>query len=208
MAVMEFCASPQAMADRVLREIERRKENPGPFLIALDGRCASGKTTLAARLRAACGCGVVHLDDFFLRPEQRTRQRYETPGENVDHERFLAEVLLPLRRGEAAEYRPFDCSAQRLGGPVRVEQFSVIVAEGSYSCHSALWPCYDLRIFLTVPPEEQLRRIAARNGAQAAGVFRTRWIPLEERYFAAYRIAQRCDLCFDTGRKEYNIGSG
>lgn len=186
------------MAARILREIELRRAGARPFLIALDGRCTSGKTTLAARLQAACGCGVVHLDDFFLRPEQRTRERYDTPGENVDHERFLTEVLLPLRRGEAAWYRPYDCANRRLADPIRVEPSPVLVAEGSYSCHSALWPYYDLRIFLTVPPEEQLRRVAARNGPQAAEVFRTRWIPLEEQYFAAYQIAERCDLCFET----------
>ncbi|MGN1003224.1 MAG: uridine kinase, partial [Oscillospiraceae bacterium] len=126
-------------AARILREIAQRKAPDRPFLVALDGRCASGKTTLAARLQAACGCGVVHLDDFFLRPEQRTKERYATPGENIDHERFLAEVLLPLRRGEAAVYRPYDCARQALGDPVRVEPSPVVVAEGSYACHSALW---------------------------------------------------------------------
>ena len=183
---------------RILREIKQRSVENHPFLVALDGRCASGKTTLAARLQAACGCGVVHLDDFFLRPEQRTKERYETPGENIDHERFLAKVLLPLRRGETAVYRPYDCARQRLGDPVRVEPSPVVVAEGSYACHSALWPHYDLRIFLTVPPEEQLRRITARNGPQGAEVFRAKWIPLEEQYFSAYQIADRCDLCLET----------
>ena len=198
MAIVEPCVSLQAMADRILREAERRAAEARPVLIALDGRCASGKTTLAARLQAACGCGVVHLDDFFLRPEQRTQERYAAPGGNVDHERFLSEVLLPLRRGEAARYRPYDCADRRLTDPIRVEPSPVLVAEGSYSCHPALWPHYDLRVFLTVPPEEQLRRVAARSGPQAAEVFRTRWIPLEERYFAAYQIADKCDLCFET----------
>ena len=169
-----------------------------PLLAALDGRCASGKTTLAEHLRRLCGCAVVHLDDFFLRPEQRTRARLETPGENVDHERFLSEVLLPLYRGEAAEYRPYDCASRRLGDPVRVEPAALVVVEGSYSCHPSLWPYYDWRVFLTLRPEEQLRRIEQRNGAQAAQVFRTRWIPLEERYFSAFQIAARCDRCFDT----------
>ncbi len=177
MASAEPRLSPQAMADRVLREAERRRTAPDrPFLIALDGRCAAGKTTLAARLQAVCGCGVVHLDDFFLRPEQRTRERSAEPGGNVDHERFLAEALLPLCRGEAARYRPYDCSSRRLSDPVRVEPASILVAEGSYSCHPALWPHYDLRVFLTVPPEEQLRRVAARGGAQAADVIRTRGV--------------------------------
>lgn len=185
-------------AAQILREAAWRKTPDRPFLVALDGRCASGKTTLAEHLRAACGCGVVHLDDFFLRPEQRTQERYATPGGNIDHERFLAQVLLPLRRGEPAAYRPYDCARQALGDPVRVEPSSVVVAEGSYACHPALWPHYDLRIFLTVPPEEQLRRITVRNGPQYAEVFHTKWIPLEEQYFSAYQIADKCDLCLET----------
>ena len=80
-----------------------------PFLFALDGRCASGKTTLASALREAVGCGVIHMDDFFLRPEQRTEERLSQPGGNVDRERFLQEVLLPLKRGESFSYRPYDC---------------------------------------------------------------------------------------------------
>lgn len=168
-----------------------------PLLVAIDGRCASGKTTLAADLQKACECAVVHMDDFFLRPEQRTKNRYETPGENVDHERFLEEVLQPLHQGKAAVYRPFDCSAQQLTDPIRVDLAPIIVVEGSYSCHPELWPYYDLRIFLTVAPDEQMRRIVARNGAEYAQVFRTTWIPLEETYFSAYRLASKCDLCLE-----------
>ena len=70
------------------------------LLIAVDGRCASGKTTLAATLEEETGCNVVHMDDFFLRPEQRTPQRLAEPGGNVDYERFRQEVILPLSRGD------------------------------------------------------------------------------------------------------------
>lgn len=169
-----------------------------PLLVSIDGRCASGKSTLAADLQKACGCAVVHMDDFFLRPEQRTKERYETPGENVDHERFLHEVLQPLHQGNAAVYRPFDCSAQQLTAPVRMEPTAVLVVEGSYSCHPELWPYYDLRIFLTTSPEAQMQRIENRNGLEYAEVFRTKWIPLEESYFSAYQLASKCNFCFET----------
>ena len=36
-------------------------------LVAIDGRCAAGKTTLAASLQAQLACNVFHMDDFFLR---------------------------------------------------------------------------------------------------------------------------------------------
>ena len=34
-------------------------------IIAIDGRCAAGKTTLAARLVKELGGDVIHMDDFF-----------------------------------------------------------------------------------------------------------------------------------------------
>ena len=82
-------------------------------LVAIDGRCAAGKTTLAASLQAQLECNVFHMDDFFLRPEQRTPERLRQPGGNVDYARFLTEVLRPLYDGQAVTYRPYDCHTQR-----------------------------------------------------------------------------------------------
>lgn len=165
------------------------------IIIAIDGRCAAGKTTLAAHLQRHCDCNVIHMDDFFLRPEQRTQDRFKTPGGNVDYERFLKEVLLPIHHGESFSYRPYDCHTQSLKIPVMVQQKSVHVVEGSYSCHPALWDYYDLHIFLSVDQAEQLRRIMQRNRGTAE-TFRQKWIPLEEQYFSAYRIEERCELRF------------
>lgn len=180
----------------MMREIKAQSRIGAPFLIAVDGRCASGKTTLAAYIKKQSGCQVVHMDDFFLRPEQRTEERLAQPGGNVDWERFREEVLLPLRRGEQALFRPYDCHSQKWGEPVVVMPDSVIVVEGSYCCHPQLWDFYDRHVFLSVDPTEQLRRIERRNGKAALTIFRDRWIPLEERYFEAFHIEERC-LCLD-----------
>ena len=166
-------------------------------VVAIDGRCGSGKTTLAAQLQAHYGCTVIPMDQFFLRPEQRTPARLTMPGENVDHERFLKEVLPPLGRGESFTYRPFDCSRMELGTPIPVTPGRLTVVEGSYSCHRSLWDHYNLRIFLTVDPAEQMRRITARNSAYAK-VFREKWIPLEEAYFSAFDLENRADLLLST----------
>ena len=64
--------------------------NRDRVILALDGPCASGKTTLAGEMGRKFGWSVVHMDDFFLRPEQRTPERYALPGGNVDHERFFS----------------------------------------------------------------------------------------------------------------------
>lgn len=170
-----------------------------PILVALDGQCGAGKTTLAGQLGQIPGWGVVHMDDFFLRPKQRTPQRLADPGGNVDWERVLAEVLLPLQAGRAARYRPYDCQRQELKAPVTVQPERVVLVEGAYSCHPRLWGYYDLRIFLSVGREEQMMRILSRSGPQRAMLFQRRWIPMEERYFEAFDIPARCQMWFWTG---------
>ncbi len=185
------------MVERILHEIDRLGQSRERVLIAIDGRCASGKSTLANRLQEELSCNLIHMDDFFLRPEQRTAQRYNEPGGNVDRERFLAEVLEPLQRGEAFSYRPFDCHAMALGAPIAVQPKAVTVIEGSYCCHPALWAAYDLHIFLTTTPEKQLERLAERSGANLP-MFREKWIPLEMQYFTVCKIAGQCELVFET----------
>lgn len=195
--MMEELSCLSEACSAVLKKIEKLSEARDEAIVAIDGRCASGKTTLAAQLAELCGCSVVHMDDFFLRPEQRTEERFAQPGGNVDRERFLEEVLFPLRQGKQVVYRPFDCGSQQLGEPLSLEKSSVTLVEGSYSCHPDLAPYYDLKVFLTVSPEEQMARIRIREGEAYARVFRDRWIPLEERYFTELDVEERCDLSFD-----------
>jgi len=179
------CDSEFTLLYRTIRDLQSSKSR---ILIAIDGRCASGKTTLAAALAERLGAGVLHMDDFFLRPEQRTPERYAEPGGNVDYERFLTEVLLPLSHGETFTYRPFDCHTMQLAEPITFTPTAVTIVEGTYSCHPELREYFDLRIFLTVSPEEQLKRLSTRPGADLQ-MFREKWIPLEERYFEAYSVA-------------------
>ena len=188
----------QNAIDKLIPLIKREALTKTPFLVAIEGRCASGKTTLAAELARRLDASLIHMDDFFLRPEQRTPARLAIPGENIDHERFLAEVLLPLRAGKPFAYRPFSCRSQTLTAPVTVKPGPIAIVEGSYSCHPALRKHYDLRLFLTVDPEEQMRRLYARDGDYAE-VFRDRWIPLEELYFSSCGVEDCCStsLCLN-----------
>ena len=66
--------------------------------------------------------------------------------------------------------------------------------EGSYSLHPELERCYDLSVFLEISPETQRRRVLERNGPEWGQRFFERWIPLENTYPEATRIAERCTL--------------
>lgn len=179
-----------ARIDSLLQTKER-------VIVAIDGNCGAGKTTLAAMVREVYGCEVVSADSFFLRPEQRTKERLAEAGGNLDRERLLEEVLLPMTRGEDFAYRPYDCRTGTLTEPVEVPPYRLYVVEGSYSHHEDLAWAYDLKVFLSVSKEEQMRRITRRNGAAAAERFEKEWIPMEEAYFTAQDIRQKSGLVFE-----------
>ncbi len=177
----------------LLNFLGQRLTHQSPLVIAIDGRCGGGKTTLASILQKQFGGVVISVDDFFLRPEQRTPERFAQPGGNMDRERLTEEVLIPLREGSPFSYSPFDCHTLTLGKPIAVEIAPLMIVEGSYSCHPDLRDYYDFRIFVDVDPDEQIRRITMREGLEKAEQFKSRWIPLEERYFAHCSVQEKCD---------------
>lgn len=162
-------------------------------LVAIDGPAAAGKSTLADRLAERFSAQIFHMDDFFLQPHQRSAQRLAQPGGNVDHERFLEEVLLPLQSGPPFEYRAYDCRSGLMQAR-QAQQAPLYVVEGAYSLRPELQPHYDLRVFLDVDPDLQAARILKRNGDALAQRFFKEWIPLENAYFEAFGIRQAADM--------------
>lgn len=175
--------------DRLLREKDR-------VLVALEGPCTAGKTTLAAQMEREYDCNVFHMDDFFLRPHQRTGERLSQPGGNVDYERFREEVLDPLLAGKSFSFRPYDCSTGQLSSPVAVEPKKLNIIEGTYSHHPFFGDRYDLRLFLAVSPETQRSRVLARP-AFLHDRFFGEWIPMEEQYFAAFSVREQSDFVLE-----------
>ena len=167
----------------------------GRILVAIDGNCTAGKTTLARMLAGEYDCNVFHMDDFFLQPHQRTPERYGEIGGNVDYERFQEEVLLPLKSGEDFSYRPFDCKTLTFSAPVAVQPKKLNIIEGSYCLHPRFGEAYDLKIFLSVMLELQRQRVMDRP-AHLHQPFFEKWIPMENRYFSEWNIPQHCDLVY------------
>lgn len=160
-------------------------------LVAIDGQSGSGKSTLGRLLQQVYHCRLFHTDDFFLRPEQRTQSRLSEIGGNVDYERFQTEILNHIEDREGLEYRPYDCSTQRLGAIVTAPWQRLNIVEGAYSQHPYFGDIYDLRFFCGIEKEEQICRIRERNGEYMLGRFLQEWIPMENRYLEQYQIKDR-----------------
>lgn len=163
------------------------------ILIAIDGKSGSGKSTLANRLQEQFGGMIFHMDDFFLRPEQRTKERLMETGGNVDYERF-AQVLSQIGTGEAIRYQAYDCKSQILKPARYIPCERLNFIEGSYSQHPYFGDCYDLKIALDIGEKEQKQRILSRNGAAMWERFEKEWIPKENEYLEKFRIFEKSDL--------------
>ena len=165
-----------------------------PVLVAIDGKCASGKSTLGLYLKEKFDANLIHMDDFFLQKHQRTEERLAEVGGNVDYERFKAEVLEPLCNGQKAKYGIFDCSTLEISEWKEIEDKQVTIIEGSYSQHPYFGNPYDLRLFAEIDSESQLDNIRKRNGEEKLIVFKECWIPKEEAYFEAFSVKEKSDL--------------
>lgn len=182
-----------------LVETARILRDKGRAVVAIDGRCGSGKSTLGELMEQVFDCRVFHMDDFYLPKNRRAENWMSVPGGNMDLERFKREVLKPVFAGEEVLYRPFDCSTGSLGAGEHFPPSPLTVIEGSYSHHPDLEAPYDLKIFLTCEKGEQRRRLMIREGDYFP-TFEALWMPLEEQYIRLCRIEERGAVIFDTAK--------
>lgn len=189
----------QPAVDKIERLLYDRETKP--LLIAIDGRCGGGKTTLGYYLQKCFGGNLFHMDDFYLQPHQRTEKRLAEVGGNVDYERFLEEVLLPVQRGETVQYRRFSCKTWEMQTTEIFPCQPLNIIEGSYSLHPYFGQPYDVKIFIDIDRESQLENIRERNGEEALENFKQLWIPKEEAYFEKFGVEEECLVIRWTGMK-------
>ncbi len=182
----------------VIKKIETELDSaktPLPFIVAIDGMSASGKTTLGKQLHEHFpDSNLFHMDDFFLQPHQRTSERLTEIGGNVDYERLQKEVLSQLRNANGLSYRRYNCQTQTLSPLQHIDWKPLVIIEGTYSHHPYFGNVYNLRIFYEISSETQHERILRRNGSDMMKRFETEWIPKENQYFNYYKIKEKSGL--------------
>src|SRR5690554_4525444 len=81
-----------------------------PAIVALEGKCGSGKTTLANNLKNILNLTVIPTDDFFLSPQLKTKARLMEIGGNIDYKRIY-DLLTKIKSGKVNTYKKYDCKS-------------------------------------------------------------------------------------------------
>ena len=171
---------------RILSDIASISKD-GRIVVAIDGKCGSGKTTLASVLSRHIDCSVLHADDFSVPFEMKTPDRLSIPGGNLHHERLISEVFEKLDE-PVITYHPFDYSIGRISDRIETIDKDILIVEGSYSLLPCFRPYYDKCYIIDEPLEIRLKRLKKRVGEERFQMFIDRWIPLEEQYWNTYRF--------------------
>lgn len=192
--------------------IDKLLASKSHVVIAIDGKCGAGKSTLASLLAEVYSANIIHMDDFYLPAELRTPDRLSEIGGNIHYERFLSQVIPALCKLKSANYKTtdifndhhyqiFDCHLMDYRPETAtISDKPLTIVEGSYSLRPEFRDAYDLKVFLDIPADMQKERLLARNGAEAYKNFESKWIPMELKYFNHYNIADCCDLYFNADK--------
>lgn len=162
-----------------------------PFLLAIDGRSASGKTTTATRIVDAMpASAVVHTDDIAW---------YHSVFD-WDH-LVLEHVIGPLRRGEAVDYRPPGWVAHDRPGAVRVPAgLLLVVIEGVGAGRPSLAAAVDAVIWVETSAEVRLARDERRiaSGETTRAIYES-WMAEEVPFQDGLRTWERADVVIGGG---------
>lgn len=196
-------------------------ERAHPVRVAIDGRSAAGKSTLAdelaALLRPHRPVIQASVDDFYGLWVDRHNRRFlsaETFYTGAyDYAALRALLLGPLGPGGSRRYR-----ARRHDGwhegvidePERVApDDAVLLVEGVFLLRPELDGDWDVRVFVDVDADQSLARGVERDltladpaaratlREQRERVYRGRYLPADDRYLRAVAPLSRADIVVD-----------
>ena len=192
----------------VLAEVAGRVPRPDrPVLVAVDGVDGAGKTWFGDELAAACASWpgpVVRASVDGFHHAASHRHALGRTGEtfwsrSFDYAAFLSQLVLPWRAGPGSVYRSAvrDVESDRSLDlpPSVVPERGLLIVDGIFLQRDELRDFWDVAVFLDVPFEVSVARMAVRDGSDPDPAH-----PSQARYVEGQRIY--FDTCDPRGRAD------
>lgn len=180
------------MVNNIIKRIDNLLRHKECVIIAIDGKCCSGKSSLADLLKEKYDAVLIRTDDFYLPQEARTESRMKEIAGHMDYERFNDDVVSNL--GKEFTYYKYNREIDKFDKIELIKNNKLIIVEGTYSLLPYFDKYYDLSIFLDIEYDNQINRIIARNGESKLKDYVNKWIVYENRYFNFYNIKHKADI--------------
>ncbi|MDQ3657216.1 MAG: uridine kinase [Chloroflexota bacterium] len=212
----ESTSTRTGVVERLARHIANRSL-PHPFRVAIDGRTAAGKTTIADELvaplqRLRRNVIRVEIDDFH-QPLAVRRGRQDAPPwqqyylDSYDFSAIRTELLLPLGPEGNRRYRRaiFDSLHDSVidESTLLAPSDAVVLIDGVFLFRPELDDQWDMRIYIDVDAEDSLDRgphrdVAWMDSVEAAEAkYHSTYIPGEDHYVASVEPWLRADVVVD-----------
>jgi uridine kinase len=182
-------------------KLEDSSRSKQPYIVAIDGPSAAGKSTLAEKIKKSCekNVQVIHKDDFYLPSNIRDITNIDELGGDFDYKRLILQVLEPLSRCQSVKYQRYDWEADALSEWVDIKPNGIVIIEGCFSLRDELIPFFDFLIWVDAPKQVSMNRVAIRD-SQGLGnmhLWMTKYRPNEELYISVMQPAKRANLIID-----------
>ena len=188
----DFHQAQGAITKQVLSLVEK-VSNP---IILIDGRAASGKSTLAASLQNAIfkeleqAPRVIHMDDLYPGWE----------GLRAGSQYLVQNILQPLRAGKTAHWQIWNWETSQRGAHAEVgngwrefELHAPLIVEGCGSVSRASRELADLTIWLEVDRTTRRTRWDQRDGEKFAEYWPI-WEAQEDEFYQLEKSKELADL--------------
>jgi uridine kinase len=188
----DFHQAQDAITKQVLSLVEK-VSNP---IILIDGRAASGKSTLAASLQNAIfreleqAPRVIHMDDLYPGWE----------GLRAGSQYLVQSILQPLRAGKTAHWQIWNWETGQRGSEAEVgngwrefELQTPLIVEGCASLSRASKELSDLTLWLEVDRKTRRERWDRRDGEKFLEYWPI-WETQEDEFYQVEKSKELADL--------------
>lgn len=204
--------------EKILEEINRRKQKDQAFVLGINGIDGAGKTKFAEAFEEFLisknyETQIIPIDDFHN--PQVFRYAGENQAENYynrsfDTKRIVEELLVPLRQNSIFSTRltvlDWHTDKYDIEREFSFNQNTIVIFEGVFLFRKELSLYIDYKIFIEVPFEESKRRAWIRDAhvtQEELKKYDEKYLPAQRKYLDKFPPSKVADMIIDNSDWEY-----